>query len=384
MLYVNTYLPTIGGKELVVHQLAKSYQALGHKVRVVGPGCWRVHRKIKFPYPLHRWPKIPFLTKEITWLIQFFLAYILYKPDIVHAHSTYPNGYIAARLKQFLKFPLIITPHGEDINVIPEIEFGARLDPIIDNKIRKAIQASDYITAISNTVDKSILDAGGSSEKIVHIPNGVELKRFARPCRLNVYEYLDIASDSLLVITIGNYHERKGHEVLIEAIKVAIKKEPRIVLVIIGRTSEKLVNAVSNQGMSNNIKFTGSLKVPIYELDENNDIMAALLNKAIIYVSSSINEGAEGMSLALLEAMSANSCIIVTDISGNRDLIRNNENGIIVQPGSPKAISEAMIQILNDNNLQARLKEKGFETASQFDWHAIAKRYIELYKLIKV
>lgn len=380
MLYVNNYLPGIGGRELVVHHLATSYHEMGHEVRVVGPGCWWRHRKVKFQYPLHRWPRIPFVTKDFAGTIQLLLAVILYRPDVIHSHSTYPTGYIAARLKKFLKFPLIITPHGEDIHMIPEINFGQRLDPVQNKKIHYALEVADYTTAISDSVATSISTANVPAEKIIPIPNGVDLNRFQQIQAFDLYDYLDFPRDSRLVVTIGNYHPRKGHEILIESIKEAVKKDQSIRLVIVGRTSEELINKVRNEGLDSYIKFTGKLSVPAYEMEEV-DILAALLKEAKIYVSSSIDEGAEGMSLALLEAMSAGACVIVTNISGSRDIVKDGINGITVPPSSSHDMASAILNVLQDDKLRTQLINQSVETAMKYGWLEIANKYIELYRV---
>ena len=382
MLYVNSYLPYIGGREMVVHLLAKSYQELGHDVRVVGPGCWWKHRKTKFSYPLHRWPRIPFLSKDMAWTIQLLYAYLLYKPDIIHAHSTYPTGYIAARLKKFFKKPLIITPHGEDIHMIPEIGFGQRLDPVQDKKIRYALEKAEFITAISDSVAQSISDADVPNDKIISISNGVDLDRFQRRQEIDIYDYFGFPSGAQLVVTTGNYHPRKGHEVLIESIRLAVGKNENIRLVVIGRTSDKLKDEVKNDGLDSYVKFTGPLAVPVEEVSAGNDLLVALLNEAKIYVSSSIDEGAEGMSLALLEAMSAGACPVVTDISGNRDIVIKGSNGITVPPSSATDLSDAILQLLQDEDMQLMFRSESINTANKFGWIEIAKKYIDLYKLV--
>ena len=95
VLYVNSFLPTLGGKQFVVHHLAKSLQELGHSPRVLGPsGIWK-HRHLRMPYPVHRWPKLRGLLREQTWVAQLALDTAIWGCDVIHAHMTYPNGYMA-------------------------------------------------------------------------------------------------------------------------------------------------------------------------------------------------------------------------------------------------------------------------------------------------
>ena len=54
ILYVNSFLPNIGGKQFVVYYLAKALQDLGHKVCAVGPGAWWRYRNYNLPFPVYR------------------------------------------------------------------------------------------------------------------------------------------------------------------------------------------------------------------------------------------------------------------------------------------------------------------------------------------
>lgn len=91
VLYVNSFLPTLGGKQFVVHHLAKSLRELGHRPRVLGPsGMWK-HRNLCMPYPVHRWPKLRGSLRERTWSAQLALDTAIWGCDVIHAHMTYPN-----------------------------------------------------------------------------------------------------------------------------------------------------------------------------------------------------------------------------------------------------------------------------------------------------
>ena len=107
--------------------------AMGHEVLVAGAGGRWKHRRFDPGYPMMRWPRIPWVPPEtarermLRWTRRRFAF------DVVHAHTTYPNGHCAARALP--EVPLVITPHGADIHKVPEIGFGRRLDPEIDRKI---------------------------------------------------------------------------------------------------------------------------------------------------------------------------------------------------------------------------------------------------------
>jgi glycosyltransferase involved in cell wall biosynthesis len=92
VLYVNSFLPTIGGKEIVVHYLARELRQLGNTVRVVGPSGWIRMRKHTFDYPVHRWPTLRNVIKEKVMYARLYLDTRLWGCDVIHAHTTNPNG----------------------------------------------------------------------------------------------------------------------------------------------------------------------------------------------------------------------------------------------------------------------------------------------------
>ncbi len=377
LLYVNSHLPRIGGRELVVHNLALQYQHLGHDVVVAGAGGYRQHGDLQLGYPVSRWPIVnsaPDLSRQVSLAVYAMLT----RPDVVHAHSTYPCGYAAVRLGRFLRCPIVITPHGEDINVVPEISFGQRLDPAQRVKIEEAVRKADATTAISETIAASLEESGAPKEKILRIPNGVELVRFEGTQTGNTLERFQLSADQQIVVSTGNYHPRKGHEVLVEAVAHARSKCPGLALVIVGKTSEAFCKAVADKGYSGFVKFAGTLNVPLPGSGAE-DPLADLLRAATLYISSSMDQGAEGLSLALMEAMAAGVCPIVTDISGNRDIINHNQNGLVVPPRDAMAMGDAISMILSSAGMARTLGDEAKRTVGQFGWDRVAERYVEAY-----
>ena len=115
-------------------------------------------------------------------------------------------------------------------------------------------------------------------------------------------------------------------------------------------------------------------------MSDEPDLLAALLQKSAIYVSSSIDEGAEGLSLALFESMAAEACPIVTNISGNRDIIDEGRNGRVVEPGNADALAQAIVEVAGDEATRSRLAAAARETASAYGWDVIADQYLENYQ----
>lgn len=384
LLYTNSFLPVIGGREIVVHYLARELQELGHRIRVVGPAGWIKHRHCRFGYPVHRWPTLRGVFEEQVALGQFLLDMAIWGCDIVHAHSTYPCGYIAAKALGKRKIPLVVTPHGEDIHVAPEIGFGLRLDPVLDGKIKMALARSQIVTAISESVKESILSAGVDGGNVRLIANGIDVGRFKAHYPA-VHPWLDVPENARLILTVGNYHPRKGHEDLIKAMPRVLDAFPDARCIIVGRKTGRLIPLINELGLSDHVRLTGLLTFPVAGMgaqgnSDGADRIAGLYRHSAVYVSAAKDEGAEGLSLAMLDAMAAGLPIVASRVSGNRDLVVDGINGFLVSPGRHEELAEAINACLSDPDKARALGRKGSERAEAFSWRRIAGRYVDVYR----
>ncbi|MBM4205629.1 MAG: glycosyltransferase [Gammaproteobacteria bacterium] len=182
-----------------------------------------------------------------------------------------------------------------------------------------------------------------------------------------------------MAVSIGNYHPRKGHHVLVDAAATTKAKGLRLGFIIVGDRSDQFCAEVEARGLSDVVKFAGVLPVPGWQAGSP-DPLADLLVSSRYYISSSMDEGAEGLSLALLEGMAAHACPVVTNISGNRDVIHDGNNGRVVEPRNSGALADALIALETDPAATERLAQEARKTAGTYGWDVVAKRYLDLYK----
>ncbi len=379
VLYSNSFLPHVGGREIVVYHLAKALVEAGHYARVVCPGGWWSYRKYSYPFEVQRWPKIPGLSNLRSSQLNLAANIARHGCDVINTHSTYLAGYVALQHKGYSKLPLIITPHGEDIHVIPEIGHGLRLIPEYAEKIKKVLNSAERMTAISESVVSSLLDAGAPREKIVDIPNGVDFTRFTGGQKIDVRAKFSIPANKRILLTVGNYVRRRGHEELVRSMPGIVANDSDAHLVIVGRGTDVLESIIEELHVKDNITLTGAVQ-PV-EMDHRaDDIVGALYRESEVYVAPGMSEGSEGLSLALLDAMAAGSCIVATDISGNRDLIQDKNNGLLVKPGDPGAIAIGVTKMFGDSVLQESYKAQALVDVQPYDWKTIAEQYVDTYR----
>ena len=388
VLYVPSYLPkTLGGRELVVHYLAKSFQELGHSPRVLGPAGWWEYRNLDFGYPVHRWPTLRGHFVEQIARAELMMDIAMFGCDILHAHATYPQGYVSSKLGKGRRFPFILTPHGADIHMVPEVGYGLRLDAEKDRKIRKAVGGADMLTAISASVEDSLLSAGADPDRICHIPNGVDLDRFAKGklSKGEVCTKLGLPSDAKIILTIGRYEPRKGQEVLIKAMPRVLEKIEHARLVIIGKKTEALNGLIASLGLQDEVCLAGTFPPPNVVLNDGldgnePDWLVECCRQSSVYVSASIDEGAEGLSLALLEGMAAGLPVVATRISGNKDVVADGRNGFVVTPGNADELAAALIRILENEDSRTEMGANSRKCVESYAWIEVAKQYLYCYE----
>jgi phosphatidylinositol alpha-mannosyltransferase len=81
----------------------------------------------------------------------------------------------------------------------------------------------------------------------------------------------------------------------------------------------------------------------------------------------------------LLEAMAAGAPIVASDIPGYRDVITHGEQGLLVERQNSEALADAMLRLLADPQLRARMRQAGQRTARGYDWPRVAAQVLEYY-----
>ncbi|WP_084615652.1 glycosyltransferase family 4 protein [Desulfurococcus mucosus] len=169
-----------------------------------------------------------------------------------------------------------------------------------------------------------------------------------------------------IVMFIVRGSKYKGDEVAVEALNIASRKTA-LHAIIVGR--KKSVNDLFKRSKP---EFT-------YDVFENvsDQELAQLYSSADVFLFTSY---VEGFGLPPLEAMACGTPVVTTDCMGNRDYAYNEYNSLVVPPGDPQAVSEALVRILTSDKLREKLIENGLETARRFTWDKVVDRFEEALK----
>lgn len=371
VLFTSSFLPVVGGMEYVVHYLAEALWREGVKVLVMAR---RQHKPDNFEhnYDLIRYglPQGGHRT-GIDYASAWYETARLcrhFHVDIANLHGVSIPPQLTLKFFSRNNIPIVMTPHGEDVQRVPEIGYGLRLQPKWDQIIRQHLKAADAVTAISNSI-RDELD-GVDAHRIFDIPNGIHTKVFGRDRTSYLHDTLGLEPETKLILSVGRNHIKKGYEYGIRAMAELIHryqiKEWHYVLV--GKGVTALAPVASQLGIENYVSLLEV--VPPEQLK-------LCYNSSHLFFSPSI---VEGLSLVSIEAMTCGLPLVVTDVPGNADIVHANRCGVIVRSKDIQDMSQGLNELIQDQELRKSLGELALSCSARYDWQEVAKQYISAYE----
>ncbi|WP_424003986.1 glycosyltransferase family 4 protein [Haloarcula salina] len=234
------------------------------------------------------------------------------------------------------------------------------LDPPRMDLFQRTLDAADRVVVVHEQAREVYADLVDES-KLRTIPLGVDP---------TVFEYSE-RGDSQELVAIGALRERKGYDVLLDALAQIRREFPDVHLHIFGDgpQEEALRRQVRTLDLESNVTFHGYV---------DQAVVREHLSRARAFVHPSRSES---FSLVRLEAMSTGCPMVVTDISGAREMVRDGEEGYVVPIESADAIAESVCTLLADDDLAKQIGRRARERVEEkYDWRQIAEEYLDVYR----
>jgi glycosyltransferase involved in cell wall biosynthesis len=234
-----------------------------------------------------------------------------------------------------------------------------------------------YTTVLNPTVQQIFAENGVGEEKLVHVPNGVDVEKFATVSEADCEQVRDAydLGDRPLVFFAGTVMPRKGVAELIKAAaEVVAAGHEDVVFVVAGETDldEEYMNRVEaiidGAGIGGNVTFTGYL--------EDSELLP-MYRTASIFVLPSFEEG---FGMVVSEAMAAGTPPVASRISGIDQQIDDGTTGLMVEPGNVEELAGALRKLLDDPEKRRTMGEQSRERAERFSWETITDQYIDVYE----
>jgi glycosyltransferase involved in cell wall biosynthesis len=271
---------------------------------------------------------------------------------------------------KLLKIPVINTIHA-----LPDFEGKFR------NKIDNYnLKLATKVISVSENISRNILKQENiNPESLITIQNGINIFDLERKFELamqaktrNNLNYKNILQNNLVIGTVGRFIKTKNQDLLIKAFKIINQNYPdtRLLLVGLGPEEENLKKLAKQLNLENKIVFI--VNQPAYNYFQHMDIFV-------------LPSKFEGLSIALLEALTCKLPVIVTGKNKIHEVIQDQINGIIIEPDNIQELSQNIIKLIKDNNLRFTLSHNSKLTVQEnFDIQKTAHKYKNLFNKLAI
>jgi len=388
----NNFPPVIGGSSVVYDQICRN--AAEHVVALAPFRChetgerWkgietedraRFYRIHRIPYlrppkstkRAGRWGRlVDVLARDLPIMLSILVVLVIlvvrYRIKVVCIGELISNGWMVFPVRYLLRRRVILYTHGEEISqegggawVRARQLFLRHASAIISvSRFCKGVIASTY------RIDP---------RKIFYVPNGVDLDTFSPgpPSRHDLPEAL---RDRKIILSVSRLVERKGHEMLIRAMPQVLARFPDAHCVIVGSgpLGEPLRARVAGLGLAAHVSFLGSQPLStLVNLYRGADLFALPCHP--------LPDGdTEGFGLVFLEANACRLPVVAGAAGGTIEAVIDDETGLIVDGTDIDDIARAVIRLLDDPALAARLGRTGEQRARQWSWARITRDFLQV------
>jgi len=365
--------PAVGGMQRYLYQRC---QAVGRgEIIVLAPQTagWREF-DAQQPFPIHRWSsflgQVPIIKRLLQLILPLFHALSLYHRqgfDWVECGQPLPFGLIALLLKRVFGIPYLVWAYGNDVLRPQRYPFLRRLLCLV-------LSNADSVVAISQSTKREIVRLGLNPDRIAVIPPTVDTQRFHPQFDGSQVVIRHRLQGKRVILTVARLVERKGIDMVIKAMPKVLEAIPNVVYLVIGigPYQGKLERLARELGLEGRVIFVG--RVPDEELPYYYNIC-----DLFVLVSRTLADKGEieGFGIVFLEAGACGKPVIGGRGGGTSEAIEEGVTGLLVDPLDVNEIANAIIRVLQDEELARRLGENGRRRATnQPDWTLLEKNLL--------
>jgi N-acetyl-alpha-D-glucosaminyl L-malate synthase BshA len=361
--------PTFGGSGVVATELGIALARKGHEIHFI-----TYSQPVRLDYfsdkifyhevSVSDYPLFDFQPYELVLSSKLVDVVKHEKLDLLHVHYAIPHASAAYMAKQILAsqgihIPYITTLHGTDITLVGR-------DPSFEPVITFAINESDAVTAVSESLKADTYKHFSVKREIKVIPNFINLEEYngkTHDCSRNMYA----PANERIMIHVSNFRKVKRVEDVLRVFDIVRKQVPvKLILVGDGPERTNVERLCRELDTCNDIRSLGKLTNP-----------EQVLRLADLFILPSETES---FGLAALEAMAAHVPVISTNTGGLPEVNVNGFSGYMSNVGDVADMARNAISILSDDKTLTSFKNNAYEQARKFDIHKILPMYEELYQ----
>jgi glycosyltransferase involved in cell wall biosynthesis len=305
-------------------------------------------------------------------VLVFYCAFFLWhawrlgrRADVILSHWLIPAGLIGSMVSLLLGKPHIVVEHSGALRLLARV-LGGRWPT------RFVIGQSHRVVTVSCELYQRLVElCPAAAVKTTVIPMGIDAGDFvSRKSHGSKTEGRRPKADQHIVLYLGRLAEVKGISVLVQA--VAGIENARLVIAGGGECERELKRLVNELNVS--AVFLG----PVNEKQK-----VDWLNRCQVVVIPSLilpDGQTEGLPVVCLEALAAGKPVVASCVGGLAEVIKDGENGFLVEPGHVSELQEKLSRLLSDHRLRLTMRAVTRRTAKRYDWRMIGRQFSEIIR----
>lgn len=373
--FTNTYLPFISGVVRSIRTFRDELTRQGHNVFIFAqehaghideePFIFR-YPSLSLHLPVEVHAAIP-ISPTIDRLIPPL------KLDVIHTHHPFLLGSVAANKAQELNLPFVFTFHTQYREYthyvpLPLDTVQNFLKSAVDHWLQDFMRRCQHIIIPSESMQETLVNEYGLKDNFTVIPTGIDLGAYQTADGAKIRKKKRWEND-IVMISLGRLAPEKNWFTLIQATALVLKEYPHFRLVLVGDGPDKnfLEGLAAELGIRKRVTFTGSIEftdTPSY------------LKAANLFGFASITET---QGLVTLEAMAAGLPVVAVDGSGTRDLLKNGQQGYLVDNNS-EALANGIKKLISNPDRMQRFAEAANKKAQTFSIETLTNKLIGVYE----
>lgn len=277
--------------------------------------------------------------------------------DLIHAHFTWPSGYIGVKLKEKYGKPVVTTIHENGEWFDKEVE--------MDHPLINAAWSGPNALIRVNQKDVPVLQR--YNKDVYSIPNG--FSPFFYPIETTIArEQLNLSADMKVVFSLGNLIKRKGFNYLIDSMDIICQQRNDVLCFIggAGKERRRLQGQIDRMHLSGNVRLLGSLP---------GDQLSLWMNACDIFVLPSLNEG---NPTVMFETLGCGKPFVGTRVGGVPEVITSEDYGLLVNPADSEDLAYKILAALD----REWNREKILAHAKQYTWGNVAKEIMNVFEKV--
>jgi glycosyltransferase involved in cell wall biosynthesis len=289
-----------------------------------------------------------------------------YKPDVIHSWSAHDNiyGFLLGKINHV---PLTLGSFRDSLR-----NYGFRSLPRIVQRI--LIHWNQYIVVNARSIKDELVEEGYSKEKIFVLDNCVLVVEKNNEISRELSNITQRETSCVYVGSVCNLHRKKNVDVFINGVANVVREYENVVGLIVG---QPIKYDLAYYESLQDLIIKNELEDKVFILGFRDDIPQFMYHLDIFCLLSEF----EGTPNVVLEAMAAAKPVIASNTSGIPDIVKHEENGILVAPGDTLEFEAALRKLLSDTRLAGQMGQNGQHRVQEYyNCHNISSQLIRLYQ----